>query len=242
MRVVPPINLLKYVKRRINPIPPPPNWREYKDICGVELVPFKDLVDMYTNVIAEYWPESKEIVHMEFGIFNGTSLAAAYAAYKECRKPFQLFAFDSFKGLPEECESEDDGIWSPGEYECPKEKAIECMRRRGVDTRSIKIIEGWYKDTLTEDTRVDLKISKVDVAFIDCDTYGSSKRALDFISPLVKEKILLCFDDWRLHNLDIFRQGEYRAYSEFKRQHRNMKEITIPSYNRKSHCVLLSKL
>lgn len=196
---------------------------------------------MYKKILAKHWSGTGEVVHLEFGVFNGTSLSAAFRAYEELGIEARIVAFDSFKGLPEESYLDDLGQWSPGEYFCTRTDAERCMEMRGVDLSKIEIIEGWYKDTLNESQRDDLGIESVDVVFMDCDTYVSSKAAFNFIELLITRKTLLCMDDWRLHNLDLYELGESKSYKEFISDQVNISAKRIKSYNRKSESYILTK-
>jgi hypothetical protein len=86
-----------------------------------------------------------------------------------------------------------------------------------------------------------LKLGNFSIILIDCDTYSSSKTVLNFLAPLITSPFIICFDDWKLNDLDIKGQGEYRAFNEFYDDNRlwiRAQEIT--SYNRKSKAFLIS--
>ncbi len=84
-----------------------------------------------------------------------------------------------------------------------------------------------------------LGINKIGIVFIDCDTYSSSKAVLDFVSPLLKEEAIFCFDDWKLNDLDIKGMGEYQSFNEFLEKNKHLEAEEIPSYNRKSRSFLV---
>ena len=81
--------------------------------------------------------------------------------------------------------------------------------------------------------------SKSCTIFIDCDTYGSCKVVLNFLEPLLKEPAILCFDDWKLNDLDIKGMGEYGAFNEFLEKNTYLKAEEIKSYHRKSKSFLI---
>jgi len=58
-------------------------------------------------------------------------------------------------------------------------------------------------------------LQKIGLVFVDCDTCSSSKDVLNFLTPLTTEPAILCFDDWKLNNLDIKGLGEYKSFNEF---------------------------
>ena len=53
--------------------------------------------------------------YLEFGVYNGSSLACAFRAFNEVGAPkVRLFGFDSFQGLPADATAE--GVWAEGEF------------------------------------------------------------------------------------------------------------------------------
>jgi hypothetical protein len=237
---VPIKNLLKFVLRKLNPIPKPPEISNYSNICDIELVPYNDLFVFYNRIIKEVFEKKTSLVHLEFGVFNGTSLAAAYKYYSSVEKlKYRVIGFDSFKGLPREHEKDDGGAWKEGMYSCTKVQAVDCLISRKVQLDKIEFVEGWYKDTLNLNSIQDLKLDNVDVVFVDSDTYSSCCLVLSFIKPLIKRKILICFDDWKLNDLDLYEMGEKRAFIEFLQQNKKFKALEVESYNRKSKSFIL---
>lgn len=77
------------------------------------------------------------------------------------------------------------------------------MKKRNIDPAAIQRIKGWYENTLHEQTINQYDIKNLGIVFIDCDTYSSTKTVLDFIRPLITEPCIICFDDWKLNDLDI---------------------------------------
>ena len=150
------------------------------------------------------------------------------------------FGFDAFQGLPAGAEKEDDGVWEKGFYACSFDKMKECLRKKKINPKDIQWVKGWYKSTLNKTTTKKLNLKKIGIVFIDCDTYSSSKLVLKFIKPLLKEEAILCFDDWKLNDLDVKEMGEYKAFNEFLDKNSHFKVRRIRSYNRKSKCFLIS--
>ncbi|MFC2143291.1 TylF/MycF/NovP-related O-methyltransferase [Candidatus Aenigmatarchaeota archaeon] len=216
-----------------------------KDICTVNLVPpeklkiffadcIKKLQDIKGNEIGDY---------LEFGVFNGSSLSSMYLTCKKLGlNSTRFFGFDAFEGLPEGAENEDDGVWKKGFYTCSFEKMKECLQRKNIDSKDINWVSGWYKDTLNNEIIREFDLKKIGIVFIDCDTYSSSKAALDFIGPLIKEETILCFDDWKLNDLDIKGMGEYKSFNEFLEKNTHLEAKEIKSYNRKSKSFLIKSV
>ena len=154
-------------------------------------------------------------------------------------KSMRFFGFDAFEGLPAEAEKEDEGVWKKGFYSCSFEKMKECLKRKNINAKDITWVKGWYKNTLNKKTIKELNLKNIGIVFIDCDTYSSSKTVLNFIGPLLNETAILCFDDWKLNDLDIKGMGEYRAFNEFLEKNTQLEAKEIKSYNRKSKSFLI---
>ncbi len=180
--------------------------------------------------------------YLEFGVFKGESLAKAYhalrsvyerekkAAYKtdveealrldSIWQRMRFVAFDSFEGLPElkgpDALTED---FKPGQFKTSTEEFWSHLKRRRVDPSKVITVEGWFQDTLNEETRTRLGLQKAAIVHIDSDLYESAKLALDFVTPLLQDGTILIFDDWfnfRGHP----RLGEQRALFEWRQKNR----------------------
>jgi O-methyltransferase len=236
----------KKIYRKMSPVPKSP-WTmgEVEDICMVNLVPPEKLKEFFSRCIKILQKIKGQNIgdYLEFGVFNGASLSSMYlTAKKHNLKSTRFFGFDAFMGLPKGSENEDDGVWKKGFYACSFEKMKECLKRKGINPKEINWVKGWYKDTLTDKTIKKFKIKKLGIIFIDCDTYSSSKAVLDFLYPLITEEVILCFDDWKLNDLDIKELGEYKSFNEFLDKHPNLEAKEIKSYNRKSRSFLVKPI
>jgi macrocin-O-methyltransferase TylF-like protien len=208
----------------------------------VNLVPPEDLKEFFARCIKMLQAIKGDKIgdYLEFGVFNGASLSSMYLTAKELDlKGTRFFGFDAFEGLPAGSENEDGGVWKKGFYSCSFEKMQDCLQRKNVDSNDIAWIKGWYDQTLVPETAKRYDIKKLGIVFIDCDTYSSSKSVLDFIGPMITEPVILCFDDWKLNDLDIKEMGEYKSFNEFLDANKHLKAKEIKSYNRKSRSFLV---
>ena len=233
----------KKIYRKIFPVPTSPWTAGYvDDVCEVNLVPSEKLKDFFTSCIKRLQDiKGKEVGdYLEFGVFNGSSMASMYLTAKQLElNSMRFFGFDAFQGLPQGAEKEDGGVWKKGFYACSFEKMQECLKRKNINPKEINWVRGWYKDTLNNKAIKKFKINKIGIVFIDCDTYSSSINVLEFIGSLIKEEVILCFDDWKLNDLDIKGMGEYKAFNEFLDKNGHLEAEEIKSYNRKSRSFLL---
>lgn len=235
--------LTKRLYRNFFPVPKSPyTIGEIEDICSVELVPPKDLIQFFSrsiNLLKKY--KGNDIGdYLEFGVFNGASMSSMYKSAKQLEfNTMRFFGFDAFEGLPEGAEHEDDGVWQKGFYACSYEKMRECMQRKDINPDEIVWVKGWYNETLNKETADKYNLKNPGIVFIDCDTYSSSKSVLDFLAPLINQPAIICLDDWKLNDLDIKGMGEYKSFNEFIDSNPNFKIKEIKSYNRKSRSFLL---
>jgi len=234
---------IKKIYRKFSPVPKSP-WTmgDVQDICSVNLVPPEDLKIFFENCIRLLQRIKGNSIgdYLEFGVFNGSSMSSMHLTAKKLGLgSMRFFGFDAFQGLPKGAENEDNGVWKTGFYACSFEKMQECLQRKNIDPNDINWVIGWYDNTLNRETIKKFAINKIGIVFIDCDTYSSSKKVLDFIGPLLKEPAILCFDDWKLNDLDIKGMGEYKAFNEFLEKNRHLQATSIKSYNRKSRSFLI---
>lgn len=154
--------------------------------------------------------------YLEFGVFYGTSLLRMQRASAEAELwQMRLFGFDSFRGLPESADAEDEGVWRAGEFHASLRAARRHMTARGADWDRITLVPGWYEHTLTPATAERIGLEKASVIMVDCDLYSSAIACLRFSEPLIYDEAVLVFDDWHAGGLAERNLGERRAFEEF---------------------------
>jgi O-methyltransferase len=151
--------------------------------------------------------------YLEFGVYNGSSMLCMYRALREVglQDP-RLIGFDSFEGLPQDA---DEAGWRPGDYRSSFEFTQTVLSLGGIDWSRAVLVQGWFEDTLNEGIARDHRIDKAGVIMIDCDLYSSAKEALDFCRPLIRDEVIIVFDDWHSGGLAEKGGGEKRAFDEF---------------------------
>ena len=92
----------------------------------------------------------------------------------------------------------------------------------------IEIIEGFYKNSLTNELKSNLNLKKAAIVMIDCDFYNSAKLVLNFITDLINDGTILIFDDWYAYKGDP-NKGEQKACSEWLEKNKNIKLIPYKS-------------
>jgi O-methyltransferase len=242
---LPPIDLrmrtLRRWYRKFRPIPKSANPLTPEELYRTNLVPLAKLTTKYHEAL-EYLQRRLGRIpgdYLEFGVYNGASMSCLYKALGDAGiSTPRLFGFDSFQGLPPGVVHEDLGVWRPGQFSCPRELTERRLRDNGVDLQRITFVEGWFRETLTTQTRVQHDICEASIVMIDCDAYSSAEQALQFIEPSIRSLTFVFFDDWRLNDLDLCGAGEYRAFHEFRDRHRDIQWRSFGAYNRKSKVLL----
>lgn len=207
-----------------------------KDVIeGTTLVPLDELKKKqmeFLNVLLENEEKEKIGDYLEFGVYNGSSLACMFASLKETGLVnTRLFGFDSFQGLPDSAAIDDDANWYPGQYRMDYKFAKKYISEKGVDWDKTYLIKGWFSDTLNDNTVQKYNIKKASVIMVDCDMYISAKESLNFCANLIEKHAIIIFDDWHSDNLDEKNLGEKKAFEEFLHENPRLKTRDLGGYN-----------
>ncbi|OWK25099.1 class I SAM-dependent methyltransferase [Rhizobium sp. 007] len=188
---------------------------------------FCDCVRQAVAKLQELEPSERLGDYLEFGVSRGTSLACTYRTLRDAGlNHMRLIGFDSFEGLPVEADKEG---WAKGEFHSTIQATRNYLKRQQVDLGRITLVKGWFKDTLTEETRRHHAIEKASLIMIDCDIYSASKDALNFSEPHIHNQAVVMFDDWgwREEQNEV---GQKEAFGEFLADHSDLIAEPMPSY------------
>jgi O-methyltransferase len=214
---------------------------------GVKLVPeaeLRDACERALKVLTADTAPSELGDYVEFGVCHGTSMTCmARAADAVGAGGMRLIGFDSFEGLPEGVEEEDDGIcWKAGDFASSEETARRNLKRAGVADDRYVLVKGWFDHTATPATAARLGVERVSLAMIDCDVYSSAVTSLAFLGPLLSDRSVLIFDDWNSGDLAAKGKGEKRAFDEFLVEHPEFEVVDeLDPYTRNAHIVVVER-
>ena len=170
--------------------------------------------------------------YCEFGLFKGhTFWRAQKAANSLGLEKMRFFGFDSFSGLPEigeEDRTENDEFYE-GQYSCSKESVLKNLCSKDVDWQRTFLIEGYFDQTLNDETKSTHDLRGLCIGLIDCDLYASTVDVLAFIDDLLIDGSILMFDDWNCFDQSEER-GQRRAFREFLDGHPEIKPNPLFSY------------
>jgi O-methyltransferase len=156
--------------------------------------------------------------YYEFGIFKGyTFMHAQELCNQEGIRDIRFFGFDSFAGLPnvEGVDETSHNEFYKGQYKCQKDRVVANLESSGVvDWDRTFLIEGYFDQSLTDETRSSYPMNKVAIALVDCDLYSSTVDVLAFIRDMLVDGSIVLMDDWNAFNADD-NKGQRLALSEF---------------------------
>jgi O-methyltransferase len=188
--------------------------------------------------------------YLEFGVFRGARMTQAYktarflARYvKSGKDPYlakmscknleemRFFGFDSFEGLPKAnkidiAEGQEQWIGEGG-FAAGLEEVKKLVPPEGIADNSIRLIPGWFNQSLTPETKLKHEIKAASIVYVDCDYYESAVPALEFITDLLIDGSIIIFDDWFLFRGRSDR-GEQRAFYEWREKHKIKTKEFIP--------------
>lgn len=143
---------------------------------------------------------------VDCGVWNGgsTLLLASGAPSRE------VWAFDSFEGMPEPGPIDGEGPWSfVGDCRGSEQKVREGFRRYSNPQR-LHLARGWFEDTLPRHLE---KIGPIAVLHVDADWYAAITLVLETLYPSVSPGGHVAVDDYKNW------PGTRRAVDEFRARH-----------------------
>jgi O-methyltransferase len=170
--------------------------------------------------------------YFEFGLFKGYSFwYAQKTASSLGLNTMRFFGFDSFAGLPNvsDADKSTSDEFYEGQYACSKDKVVDNLLSHGVNWERTFLVEGFFSDSLTHQTKREYFMREAAIALIDCDLYSSTVDVLNFLSDRLMEGSILIFDDWNCFNGND-RKGQRRAFREFLKRNPEVTARPLFSY------------
>lgn len=152
--------------------------------------------------------------YFEFGCHTGRTMRLAWDTFHSLYE-WTYVAFDSFEGLPEIDPADSMPVWKKGDHKTTETDFVNLLTEHGMPREKLKIVKGFYNESLTQALRDELLPQKAAVIYIDCDLYSSTASALNFAKGFLQKGTILVFDDWFCFYGDPTK-GERRAFAEFR--------------------------
>ena len=132
--------------------------------------------------------------YFEFGCHKARTMRLAWDCFHSLYD-WTYVAFDSFEGLPEMDPSDSMPIWKKGDLKTGEADFVNLVTDHGMPREKLKIVKGFYNESLTPALRDELLPEKAAVVYIDCDLYSSTAAALNFSQEFLQKGTVLVFDD-----------------------------------------------
>ena len=153
--------------------------------------------------------------YFEFGCHKARTMRLAWDCFHSLYD-WTYVAFDSFEGLPEMDPADSMPIWKKGDLKTSETEFVNMVTDHGMPREKLKIVKGFYQESLTPALQEELLPEKAAVVYIDCDLYSSTTSALNFAKDFFQKGTVLVFDDWFCFYGDPTK-GERGAFAEFRR-------------------------
>ena len=157
----------------------------------------------------------------EYGCHGGRTFRMALTeARRHNLADMQFHAFDSFEGLPTPTSDTSVELWTRNALATSEATFIELVRAHGIYFDRVKIVKGFYLDSLTAERQAAYVDSgrKLALVNIDCDLYESAVPVFKFIDPLLQEGTVIYIDDLFAGYRGNPGKGVARAFLEWQKQ------------------------
>ena len=114
--------------------------------------------------------------YLEFGSCGGMTFTLAYEQSRQVGNHCKLWSFDSFQGLPDPAGAPDeDPRWQKGAMSISLEKFTEICQQHKNPALDYQLVPAYYRNTIGSEDSINARPHDVALAYIDCDSYSSTK-------------------------------------------------------------------
>jgi len=132
---------------------------------------------------------------VELGCYVGESSKYLRKTLDTNQSDKKLYVYDSFEGLPELSEWEENTGWRPFTLKTTKDVLVSNFRQNNLNPPD-RIVKGWFKDIKQQDLP-----EKISFAFLDGDFYDSIYDSLVKVYDRMVEGGMIFFHDYLRHDL-----------------------------------------
>lgn len=178
--------------------------------------------------------------YYEFGVYRGETFRKSYQVWqryskwqsrqlieeeawrREAAKSYAdfksgFYAFDSFKGIPEN--NEGNVTFDKGAFAFQFEDFERLNQAAGlVEGDDLKYFQGFFSEIMTNQGNDLMELQPAAIINLDCDLYSSARDALNIVGPKLIQGSVILADDWNTFAADR-KSGERKALSEFLEEH-----------------------
>ena len=183
--------------------------------------------------------------YLEFGVFTGSSFNFAMKVNKRIEKIFgkmncEFIGFDSFSGFGEIKKEDENPAFKDNIFSVDEQKVLKNIEKCSKGQK-MRIVKGFYKNTIENKTTADLNIDKARIVMIDCDLKESTRLALEFIKPSIQEGTIILLDDYVFFK-GREDKGEFGAFNDFRKKYPEIIFRKIFDYGYGSTAFIVSKV
>lgn len=160
--------------------------------------------------------------YFEFGVHKARTFRMALSeANKNQLNDMYFHAFDSFEGLPGS-NSHSNKLWNKGALTTSEKEFLSLVDETTNSLDRVKIIKGFYNDSLTNDLKKNYLNNHNKIAFlcVDCDLYESAVPVFNFVSELITVGSIIYLDDFNVGHKGSHLEGVSKAFTEFSNNSR----------------------
>lgn len=205
-----------------------PGWEN----TGIHYEGMFKLASLYVPTVTR-----SRAAYAEFGVYDGKSFILACHALKDICSSF--FAFDSFGGI-KGTQADELTHFADAQYSASRRTLEYNLRFAGVDLETVKIVPGYFQESIVGKTPTDFGIEDLSIVHIDTDVYEPALLALEFVTPALRQGSLLLFDDYDQLACDNSK-GERRAVHEWLAKNPNLTLEPYRQYATFSRAFVLHK-
>ena len=206
-----------------------PGWED----TGIHYEGMFKLASLYVPTVVR-----PKAAYAEFGIYDGKSFILACHALRDACSSF--FAFDSFGGI-KGTQPTELTHFKDAQYSASLETLEYNLKFANVDRQNVKIIPGFFQESIAGKTPSDFGIDVLSIVHVDTDVYEPALIALEFVTPALRQGTLLLFDDYD-HLAADNKKGERRAVHEWLGRHPDLALEPYRAYSVFARSFILHKL
>lgn len=179
--------------------------------------------------------------YLEFGVFTGSSLSCALICGEKNQSINDFYGFDSFDGFGELEEDDKHPFYTALNFKTDYEKVKSRLERQAGKNSNLKLIKGFFNETLDPSSPDHYGINKAAIILLDSDTLTSAKSCLNFCTSILQEGTILILDDFFSYRGST-EKGVYGAFIEWQEKNPNIVLRKVSDYGMGGVMYIVAKL
>ena len=176
-------------------------WSKKDEITHAQQCRQFEKANFFQKAFDKIYDTAIEGDYFEFGCHRARTFSFALMEARKRNMKINFHAFDSFEGLPFYKDMEKQNhLMKHGALTTSKEEFLKIVNRFKYYKKNIKVVKGYYEDSLNPSLLKKYKKNKIKVALInlDCDLVQPVEKALKFCLNFAVDGTILYVDDYYL--------------------------------------------